>query len=97
MEELLDRINVLELKVHKAVEMIRRLKKENQILFKENIRLKEEINQLSKSVKGGMSSDLEATDVESEKSHSKINVEQVKAELDRCLDELNECIAMVDK
>lgn len=95
MKELLDRVNVFELKVLEAVKTIKRLKQENEILFKENFRLKEEINQLSNKEKESLTFVEKSTFDKAGQNNNKINIEQVKEELDKCLIELNECIELV--
>lgn len=94
MKELLDRINVFELKVQKAVEMIDQLKKENEILFKENFRLKEEINQLSNKVNKEPDDMIGLKIDKKNQLNSKINIEWFRKELDNCMIELDACIKM---
>lgn len=95
MKQLLTKIEGLEKSIKLVVDRISSLKEENQILSEENNRLHRELNQLRKS--SGAGSLYSGPDVVEEINLSErdINVVQVKTELDRCIEEIEECLSQL--
>ena len=90
-----ERIDVFEQKVRRAVEAIRSLKNERSILLKENERLRKDYDQLRRRVDLKEENDLGNSGNKSVLSNSKINSEQLKIDIDKCISDLDECIKMV--
>lgn len=95
MKQLFTRIEGLEQSVMKVVERITSLKEENKILSEENNRLHREVNQLRKS--SGMRS-FKNDQVGGEEitlSERDIKVGHIKQELDRCIEEIENCLGQM--
>ena len=92
MKQLLTRIEGLEESVTKVVGHISSLKEENRILSQENNRLQRELNQLRKSrvVKG--SNEVPGVNQAKDLSERDINIVPIKEELDRCIEEVEQCL-----
>ena len=93
MKQLLTRIEGLEKSVRMVVDRISSLKEENQILSRENNRLQRELNQLRKSSGEKASDDVPCEHNEKDSSERDINIGQIKEELDRCIEEIEECLS----
>ncbi len=92
MEDIRIKLVELEGKIKLLLKGLNTLQSENDILIKENIRLKEENNQFV----GEMKSDLEyskRSDLIGVTSELNINIDYVKRELNDCIAEVERCIA----
>ena len=94
MKQLLTRIEGLEQTIKLVVDRISSLKEENQILSQENNRLHKELNQLRES-RGIGTSYVSSEGKEIDSSESDINVGHLKRELDRCIEEIEECLGQM--
>ncbi len=92
MKQLLTRIEGLEKSVKEVVGRISSLKEENEILSQENNRLQRELNQFRRSSGGGSSKDSPSVRNERDLSESDINIGPMRDELDRCIEEIEECL-----
>jgi len=95
MNELLAKIEGLEATVNQVLERFSALKEENEILRQKNSRLDSELNKLRKSSTGKES--IIDADVHNEKdlSNRQINLEQLKNDLDKCIEEVQFCLEQV--
>ncbi len=94
MKQLLTRIEGLEETIKLVVDRISSLKEENQILSQENSRLHIELNQLRGSRRIGANI-VSGVSNEINSSESDINVGQLKQELDRCIEEIEDCLGQM--
>jgi len=94
MKQLLTRIEGLEESIRLVVGRISSLKEENQILSQENNRLHKELNQLRES-RGIETNYVSSVGKEINSSESDINVGHIKQELDRCIEEIEECLGQM--
>lgn len=92
MKQLLTRIQGLEESIIKVVDQITSLKEENRILSQENNRLHIELNQLRKSSEVKGSKTIPGVNKEIDLSGYDIKIAPIKEELDRCIEEVEECL-----
>ena len=91
MKQLLDRLKGLEQSVGGLVHQVSALKEEREKLTSENNRLSTELNQLRES-KGGLSQDGQESEDKLTIRKRDINIDHLKKELDRCIDEIETCL-----
>lgn len=92
MEELKSKFGQLENKIIRLIEKLNSVEKKKNILIEENIRLKEENNQLLR-VGASKTVDSVRMDDNEVKVKKNINIDYLKREFDNCIDEVEKCIA----
>ena len=94
MKEILARIDVFEQKIFQVIEKLEHLKEENQKLIWENNRLSEVIERFKKNVEDDGSGKLmPSEDKRAIDNITNINIEQIREELDNCIEEIDHCLA----
>lgn len=92
MKQLLTRIEGLEKTILLVIDQISSLKEENEILSSENNRLHIELNQLRRSSMDEVSNETSGMRTEISSNERDIKIDPIKNELDRCIEEVEECL-----
>ncbi len=90
----IDMIRRIEEKTILIVEKLNEVEAERNILEKENIRLKEENNQLLKKV-AEYAQHLSNDNIKSNEKDSHIHIKKFKTEINKCIEEIDDCLNLV--
>ncbi len=94
MKEILARVDVFEEKILQVIQKLEHLKEENKKLIWENNRLSEVIERFKKNVENdGPIEEVPSEDKRAIDNITNINIEQIKEELDSCIEEIDHCLA----
>ena len=90
MQKLDEKVDAIEQKVRRIIHLYENLKRENELLLKENNRIKEELNQYIDKIEGLQNAVKETTSTGiSNKVVFKQRINQLAEELDECIEMLN--------